>query len=125
MGTPFFTNKMMNVSLSRATPSPKTAVGIMVAGLKLRFDRQMKGMTVMCCDNLKKNGEMCEDLVLTLAGKYSEKLVAWIKENVTFPNSMVDRITPASDPKNESYLLEKYRVDFKFLVFLNFQQKQS
>ena len=99
------------LELRRASPCPKTAVGLMVAGLKLRFERKIKGMTVMCCDNLKKNGEMCEDLVLTLAGEVSEDLVAWIKENVTFPNSMVDRITPASDSKNEAYLLEKYRVD--------------
>jgi len=96
------------LELNKKIPCPKTAVGLMVAGLKIRFERKMKGLTIMCCDNLKKNGEMCEDLVLTLAGEISEHLVAWIKENVTFPNSMVDRITPASDPKNEEYLLEKY-----------------
>ena len=35
---------------------------------------------------------------MTFVGAQDKELAAWMEENVTFPNSMVDRITPATRP---------------------------
>lgn len=37
---------------------------------------------------------MTERLVLDLANKIDPELAGWIKDNVPFPSTMVDRITP-------------------------------
>lgn len=48
-------------------------------------------LTILSCDNLQSNGEKLESLVRQKMGKhYPENLVS-------FPNSMVDRIVPASE----------------------------
>ena len=50
----------------------------------------------MCCDNLPNNGNLVRDGVLDFAKRLCPELYDWIKQNGAFPNSMVDRITPAS-----------------------------
>lgn len=37
---------------------------------------------------------MMKNLMLEYSALYSESLSNWIEDNVSFPNSMVDRITP-------------------------------
>src|SRR5690625_6087539 len=48
----------------------------------------------MSCDNIQGNGEMAHRMFLSFAGAIDAELATWIDENVPFPNSMVDRITP-------------------------------
>jgi len=76
---------------------PKTVFGIILAGLKLRRDRGIVPFTVMSCDNIPGNGHVTEHAVVGLARLADDRVFAdWIAENVSFPNSMVDRITPAT-----------------------------
>lgn len=52
-------------------------------------------VTLLCCDNVRHNGERFHDgLVefLTLTGQ--QDVIAWLKDNATTPNTMVDRIVP-------------------------------
>lgn len=52
-------------------------------------------LTVLCCDNLRGNGHLLRQNFfhyLALCG--DDDLLEWVVENVTFPASMVDRITP-------------------------------
>jgi D-arabinitol 4-dehydrogenase len=54
-------------------------------------------ITVACCDNIPQNGKKLHvNLIayLELAGRL--ELRDWVAQNVTFPCSMVDRITPRS-----------------------------
>ena len=75
---------------------PKTAFGAIVAALKRRRDNGLPPLTVMCCDNLPHNGQVCSDAVVGTARLSDPALADWIAATIAFPNSMVDRITPAT-----------------------------
>lgn len=76
--------------------SPAGIIGYLVEGLRLRREAGIKPYTVLCCDNLPSNGEVVSRLVIELANLRDPELATWIKENVSFPSSMVDRIVPAA-----------------------------
>jgi len=78
--------------------SPKTAIGYIVSGLKQRKENGQIPFTVVSCDNLPGNGHLTQKLVLQFATLIDSELKTWIANHVTFPNSMVDRITPVTTP---------------------------
>ena len=78
--------------------APKTIFGYITQALKLRQSRDLKGVTVQSCDNIQGNGHMTKTMLLSYVGKAEPSLVDWIESNVSFPNAMVDRITPATAP---------------------------
>jgi fructuronate reductase len=79
-----------------APERPKSAVGMLVAGLARRRSGRLAPPTVMSCDNLPANGETLRRLVIALAARRDEALARWIEAEVAFPCSMVDRIVPAT-----------------------------
>ncbi|MES2964274.1 MAG: mannitol dehydrogenase family protein [Bdellovibrionota bacterium] len=78
---------------------PKSAIGALAHGLIQRFSDSSpssRRLTILSCDNLRANGDRLQNAVIA----YLEKLgradvVAILKEHVTFPCSMVDRIVPS------------------------------
>ncbi|MCG8369001.1 MAG: mannitol dehydrogenase family protein [Proteobacteria bacterium] len=80
--------------------SPATALGFIVESLALRRREGLPVPTVLCCDNLPSNGDTLRNLVVEFAGLRDAGLAAWIREAVPFPNSMVDRIVPATQPED-------------------------
>jgi mannitol 2-dehydrogenase len=75
---------------------PTTVFGLVIKALKERKEQGMPPFTVMSCDNIPHNGHVTRDVVLEFATKmYGPELADWISSNARFPNSMVDRITPA------------------------------
>ncbi|MGA0540994.1 mannitol dehydrogenase family protein [Neotabrizicola sp. VNH66] len=86
-----------------ANPStPGTAFGAIVAALKARRAAGQPPFTVMCCDNLPGNGQVTRNAVVGTARLSDPELAAWIDANVAFPNGMVDRITPATGPRERA-----------------------
>ena len=81
---------------------PATAFGAIVAALKQRKSARFKPFTVMSCDNLPGNGTVAKAAVVGLARLSDPALAEWIEQNVAFPNGMVDRITPATGPRERS-----------------------
>ncbi|MCF3640263.1 mannitol dehydrogenase family protein [Rhizobium sp. TRM95111] len=80
-----------------AEPSrPTGAIGFIVEALRLRRLTGAAPFTVLCCDNLPKNGALIRAGVLDFAGRVDPALSEWTAENVPFPATMVDRITPAA-----------------------------
>jgi len=79
-------------------PSEPTGVlGLLVASLYQRRESGVEPFTVLSCDNLPENGALLKDGVVGFArSAYGDDIAAWIKNHVSFPCSMVDRITPAS-----------------------------
>lgn len=73
-----------------------TAFGLILAGLARRFCLGVRPFTVMSCDNLMKNGEVCKTKCVDSAKELNLKtdFVNWIKNDVRYPSTMVDRITP-------------------------------
>ena len=63
-------------------------------------------VTVLSCDNILANGRAARTATLGLAAATDPELAAWIEANVTFPNSMVDRITPATVDEDRAWLAE-------------------
>jgi mannitol 2-dehydrogenase len=78
--------------------TPKTAFGAMVAALKHRRANGVGPFTCQSCDNLQGNGDILRQTIVGLAEQSDPELAAWIAECVTFPNSMVDCIVPATGP---------------------------
>lgn len=78
---------------------PQSAIGYIVAALKLRKDAGLPAFTVMSCDNVQENGHVAKAAVLGYAMALDTELANWIEQNVTFPCTMVDRIVPAATPE--------------------------
>ena len=58
---------------------PRSAVGMLVAGLARRRSRQAAPPTVLSCDNLPANGRTLRGLVIALAARRDEALARWIE----------------------------------------------
>ena len=76
--------------------APTSAVGYIVEALRRRRDAGLGGFTALSCDNLPSNGHVLKRLVTAYAEAVRPDLSGFIADNVTFPSTMVDRITPAS-----------------------------
>lgn len=79
-----------------------TAFGAIVAALRARRSANIPPFTVMSCDNLPGNGHVTQAAVVGLARLSDPALADWIAANVAFPNGMVDRITPATGPRERA-----------------------
>ena len=79
-------------------PPPQTFVGWLVEGLRRRRDAGLDGLTAISCDNLSGNGERLGRSVIQFATARGQgDLARWIEDQVRFPATMVDSITPATD----------------------------
>ena len=78
--------------------APTSAIGCIVASLRLRKERGLPPFTVMSCDNVQENGHVARQSILGFAELLDGELASWIREQVTFPCTMVDRIVPAATP---------------------------
>lgn len=89
---------------------PKTAVGFLVAGLRNRYLNNKAPFTILSCDNLPNNGAIVKKIILAFAKKIDPSLAEWISKEVSFPSSMVDRITPATKDQDIINFAEEYGV---------------
>ncbi|MEM7511412.1 MAG: mannitol dehydrogenase family protein [Bacteroidota bacterium] len=92
----------------RFPDKPKTVFGFLTAALQKRKEANLAAFTLMSCDNVAHNGEVAKSVLLTFAHMQDPELAKWIEENVAFPNSMVDRITPVTTSDDITYLKEVY-----------------
>lgn len=91
----------------RQRPShPVTALGFITESLAIRREKGLPVPTILCCDNLPSNGDTLRGLVAEFAALRDPELAAWIAAKVPFPNSMVDRIVPATQPEDIEQLRE-------------------
>ncbi|PLL12447.1 mannitol dehydrogenase [Tabrizicola sp. TH137] len=81
---------------------PATAFGAILAALKARRAKGIAPFTVMSCDNLPGNGHVTRAAVAGLARLSDPALADWVEAQVAFPNGMVDRITPATGPRERA-----------------------
>jgi mannitol 2-dehydrogenase len=84
----------------------RTAFGAIIAALKARKAAGVPPFTVMSCDNLPGNGHVTRAAVAGLARIKDPELADWIAKNIAFPNGMVDRITPATGPRERAIAAE-------------------
>jgi mannitol 2-dehydrogenase len=63
-----------------------------------RRERDLPSPTIVSCDNIAGNGDMARRVFTSYAEQINPELAQWMREKTTFPNSMVDRITPVTTP---------------------------
>ncbi|WP_279480823.1 mannitol dehydrogenase family protein [Aureimonas sp. SK2] len=95
----------------------RTVFGLIAAALAERRAAGTAPFTVLCCDNLPHNGVLTRKLVTGLARKADPALADHIEAAVAFPNSMVDRITPATTPAQAESLRAETGIEDKRPVF--------
>ncbi|NNE11548.1 MAG: mannitol dehydrogenase family protein [Ilumatobacter sp.] len=88
--------------------APGSAFDAITAGLELRMTRGAGPITVLSCDNVLGNGRATRTATIGCAHGRSEELADWIDEHVAFPNSMVDRITPATTDADRAWLADTH-----------------
>lgn len=96
---------------------PKTVFGMIVDALKQRRDNGEAPFTVMSCDNIPHNGLICQEAVTGTAKLIDPDLASWIEDSVSFPNGMVDRITPATSDRERAILLDGWGIEDAWPVF--------
>lgn len=90
---------------------PATVFGLVVEALARRRDRGVQPFTVMSCDNIQGNGEMARKSFVAFASLRDPELGSWIETSVSFPNSMVDRITPVTTDDDRVEVSRRFGVE--------------
>ncbi|MEU4610723.1 mannitol dehydrogenase family protein [Streptomyces umbrinus] len=84
----------------RGDTPPRTTIGLIVRGLQRRLRSHATPVTVLSCDNLAGNGgqtgRLVREFAEALPAAERDELLPWLADAVTFPNTMVDRIVPAT-----------------------------
>ena len=91
--------------------APRTVFGVLCAALALRRANNTPPFTVMSCDNLPHNGNVARKALLAFAALSNPQLHDWIAANVSFPNAMVDRITPMTSNAHRLQLHDQLGID--------------
>lgn len=76
--------------------APVSAPGLIVRALELRKANGTPPFTVLSCDNLPSNGQTTARIVLGFAALRNPELESFIRTQVAFPSTMIDRIVPAT-----------------------------
>lgn len=86
-----------DVQQDLATPdAPTTLVGFLLEGLARRRAAGIAPPAILSCDNLSDNGPRLRAAIVAMARARDRGLGDWIAQEVAFPRSMVDSITPAT-----------------------------
>lgn len=91
--------------------SSQTVFGLVTEALRRRRERGIAPFTVMSCDNVQSNGEVAREAFTAFAALRDVDLAEWMRENVAFPNSMVDRITPVTADADRDEVQTKFDID--------------
>ncbi len=95
----------------RAGAVPSTAFGYLTESLARRRAAGIEPFTVMSCDNIAGNGEVAHKMIGAFARLKDPDLAEWLEQHVSFPNSMVDRITPVTTDQDRAGLAEAFGIE--------------
>jgi fructuronate reductase len=84
------------------------AIAVLAEALAKRAD----GITVISCDNLPQNGLVLRDAVLAAAGDAA----GWIADHCAFPQTMIDRIVPATEAADIAALAARIGLEDRAMV---------
>jgi mannitol 2-dehydrogenase len=89
---------------------PRTSFGLVTEALARRRSRGLPPFTVLSCDNVPGNGDVARASFGAFAALRDPGLGEWVRAEVPFPNSMVDRITPVTTDEDRAELLARFGV---------------
>ncbi|MFC3689990.1 mannitol dehydrogenase family protein [Aquipuribacter hungaricus] len=90
---------------------PSTAFGYVVAALARRRAEGTPPFTVLSCDNIPGNGDVARRMMAAFARLLDPELADWMLAEVSFPSSMVDRITPVTVPDDVQQLTDSTGIE--------------
>jgi mannitol 2-dehydrogenase len=95
---------------------PRTTFGLITEALRRRRKQGLAPFTVMSCDNLQDNGQLSRRVFTAFARLRDPELGDWVEREVSFPNSMVDRITPVTTDADRAEVRERFGIDDQWPV---------
>jgi mannitol 2-dehydrogenase len=95
---------------------PRSFFGLITEALARRRSRALEPFTIVSCDNLQGNGRLARKAFTSFARLRDPELGAWIERNVHFPNSMVDRITPATTDADRDEIRNRFGIEDRWPV---------
>jgi mannitol 2-dehydrogenase len=97
-------------------PGEVSVFGLVAEAVARRRDRGVASPTIVSCDNIEGNGNVAREAFTSYAERVHPGLADWMSENTRFPNSMVDRITPATTPDVIAGLKDEFGVEDQWPV---------
>ncbi|MDQ2823165.1 MAG: mannitol dehydrogenase family protein [Pseudomonadota bacterium] len=95
---------------------PRGAFGYLAEALARRRARGLAPFTIMSCDNLQHNGDVARAMLLAFITLRDAGLADWLARHGAFPNSMVDRITPATTDAHRALLRDRFGLEDRWPV---------
>jgi mannitol 2-dehydrogenase len=89
---------------------PSTVFGFVTQALERRRQAGTPPFTVVSCDNVQGNGDVASEAFTSFADLVSPELANWARATVHFPNSMVDRITPATTARDRAEVAARFGI---------------
>ncbi|HEX8234812.1 MAG TPA: mannitol dehydrogenase family protein [Abditibacteriaceae bacterium] len=90
---------------------PSCSFGFLLEALERRRKRGQTPFTLMSCDNIQGNGDVLKKVLLAFAELRDPALANWMAQHCLFPNSMVDRITPATTDEHRQLIRDKLGIE--------------
>jgi mannitol 2-dehydrogenase len=81
------------------------------SGLDARRAAGATPLTILSCDNLPGNGTVAREAITQVCAARGEELLRFVENACTFPNSMVDRITPQTTDDDRAWLRDEIGID--------------
>jgi mannitol 2-dehydrogenase len=94
---------------SLAKPNP--TIEALVSGLEVRRAAGGAPLTILSCDNLPGNGKVAREAITRVSETRSAELLRFVETACTYPNSMVDRITPQTTDADRGWLRDEIGID--------------
>ncbi len=95
---------------------PRTTFGLITEALRRRREHGLAPFTVVSCDNLQDNGRLTRRVFTAFARLRDPELGDWVSRAVSFPNSMVDRITPVTTDADRAEVAERFGIEDRWPV---------
>jgi mannitol 2-dehydrogenase len=95
----------------RPGAAPRTMFGLVTAALARRRERGLAPFAIVSCDNIQGNGHVAQRTFVAFATLLDPGLGEWVRREVAFPNSMVDRITPVTTDQDRADVRDRFGVD--------------
>jgi mannitol 2-dehydrogenase len=83
---------------------PNATIEVIVSGLAHRREKTGAALTILSCDNIPGNGKVARAALLRVCEERDAALARWVESTCSFPNSMVDRITPQTTDADRAWL---------------------
>jgi mannitol 2-dehydrogenase len=95
---------------------PHTVFGLVTAALEQRRRERRTPFTIVSCDNLPGNGSLAREAFVSFARQKNPGLAHWMEQEVRFPNSMVDRITPVTTQADRAEIAARFGINDRWPV---------